>query len=70
LKNPSLKKLNHKVNDQTKYWKHMQEVIEKLKKDNKDATQADYMKCFSEAAKSWTAKCVQALKEQTTQEIW
>jgi hypothetical protein len=48
----------------------MQEVIEKLKKDNKDATQADYMKVFSDAGKSWTAKCVQALKEQTTQEIW
>jgi len=69
-KNPSLKKLNHKVNDQFKYWKHMQEAIAKLKEDNEDATQADYRKCFGEAAKSWRAKCVQTLKENTELEVW
>ena len=67
---PEAKKLNHKVNDQFKYWKHMQEATAQLKKDNADATQDDYRKCFSEAAKSWHAKCVQALNQQTTQEKW
>ena len=68
FQDPSLKRLNHKVNDQFKYWKHMQEATAQLKKDNADATQADYRKCFSEAAKGWRAKCVQALNQQTTQE--
>ena len=70
-KNPSeVKKVNHRVNDQFAYWKHMQEAVAQLKLDNAQATQADYRKCFGEAAKSWRAKCVLSLKELFGMEIW
>ena len=67
---PHLKKTNHKVNHPFKYWKHMQEAIKTVKKENPDATQGDYKKAFSEAAKGWKDKVTAGIKGLERTETW
>ena len=68
--NPELKKMNHRINGQTEYWKHMQETIKLLKKDNKDVTQEQFKGCFSAAAKAWKEKATEALRKEIDAEKW